>query len=145
MAEPSGSLLVWMIGIFNRWAGHYLIYGGEYLSAVLARAGDCHFRNLLKGEGIPTVFVIDVPISLLRQSDPREFARLLLAQWARNIVDDQRRPPHEDCTFDIPCDVPPRFIVGHYHPARIRDPLHQNELYISPAVSCTGCVPPSGG
>ena len=123
-------------------AGHYLIYGSEYLSAVLAQAGGCYFQNVLKIEGIPTVFVIDLPISLMRQSDLRDFARLLLSRWATNLVTGRRTAPDEDYSFDIRCDVPSTCIVGHYHPARIRDPLNRLEPYVSPATSCPACVRP---
>ena len=123
-------------------AGHYLIYGGEYLSALLGQAGGLDFQSVLKLEGIPTVFVIDLPSSLIRQSDLREFARLLLSQWAKNLV--SRRPiaPEEDFSFDVRCDIPALCIVDHHHPNRILDPLNRFEPYISPAVSCPACLRP---
>lgn len=122
-------------------AGHYLIYGSEYLSAVLVQAGGCYFQDVLKLEGIPTVFVIDSPISLMRRSDVRAFARLLLSQWGKNVVAGRKTAPPEDYSFDVRRDVPAGCIAGHYHPARIRDPLHQLEVYVCPAVSCPACVP----
>jgi hypothetical protein len=120
-------------------AGHYLIYGSEYISAVLVRAGDFWFQDVLKLEGIPTVFVVDVPVSLLRGRDTRDFARLLLARWATNIARRRTVAPPEDFTFDIPRDIPPECIAGHHHPARIRDPLHQLELYRSATTLCPAC------
>lgn len=122
-------------------AGHYLIYGSEYISAVLVQAGDCYFQDVLKLEGTPTVFVVDLPISLMRRSDVRAFAKLLLSQWGKNVVARRKTAPPEDCSFDVPCDVPSGCIAGHYHPARIRDPLHQFEVYLSPTASCPACVP----
>ena len=44
-------------------AGHYLIYGSEYLLAVLVQAGDCYFQDVLKLEVTPTVTAPQLALS----------------------------------------------------------------------------------
>jgi hypothetical protein len=116
-------------------AGHYLIYGSEYLYGILAYCGiSC--QQALTREGIPTVFVLDAPVSLFSKSDMLQFARQLLAQWARNIAHRHCSAPEVDFTFALQCDIPPACIAGHYHPPRISDPLNYSVPHLNPRRSC---------
>lgn len=121
-------------------AGHYLIYGSEYLAGVLVQAGGCPCQDVLKREGIPTIFVIDLPVALMRRPDVRQFSRFLLSRWAANVACRRKAAPIEDFTFDLTCDVPAQCITSHHHPAVVRDPLHRFELYHNPFTTCPACA-----
>jgi hypothetical protein len=138
--EKRGGLLY--LGLDDRdlldGAGHYLIYGSEYVSGILATGG-LAFQQVLTREGIPTVFVVDVPAPMFSAADLKQFANLLLARWAQNMVRRRRSAPEEDFTFELRCDIPPSCIVGHYHPRRINDPLNVFKPYRVSAHNCPRC------
>jgi hypothetical protein len=121
-------------------AGHYLIYGSEYLSGILVQAGGCRCQDVLKLEGIPTIFVIDLPVALMRRADVRQFSRFLLSHWAVNVACRRKAAPMVDFTFDLTCDVPAQCITSHHHPALVRDPLHRFEPYQNPFTTCPACA-----
>jgi hypothetical protein len=98
-------------------AGHYLIYGSEFLAGILA-FGDGSAQQVLRREGIPTVFIIDVSVGLIPASDMRQLARQLLAQWGCNVVRGHYSAPLLDFSFAFKCDIPVACIAGHYHPKK---------------------------
>ncbi len=63
-------------------AGHYLIYGSEWISVVLGAEN----RYLLLERGTPTLIHIDLPASMVSRSILEGYARDLLGEWAKQIV-----------------------------------------------------------
>ena len=110
--------------------GHYLIYGSEYLLALAGELtpmdslGDaCDLRWRLKGRGRPTVFACHLPIDRVEPGAVVELARLLVAEtfkWLRNPA---HVPLSRRFGFPIGGSLEPEYIIKHFHPAVVRDPL----------------------
>lgn len=107
-------------------AGHYLVYGSEYLCGIAAALNGfsgLDYRQVLKRYGIPTMFRIRLPICFTSASEQLELATAIAEELAINSKDDVVTPI--DFTFRLSRPLPPELILGHYHPAEIRDPLLQ--------------------
>lgn len=104
---------VWLSGTEENLldgAGHYLIYGSEFVISLFAQA--FHNFNVLKTVGVPTIFVCDIPIEDIGKR-----------MWLPSIVDAIRRG---DTNIGFPVDrVLPENIVGIEHPTEIVDPYTQ--------------------
>ena len=115
------------------YCGHYLIYGSEYLCAVGASLMRLHqrrdgwspdYREALKRVGIPTLFVVDLPLILLRRSAIREIAEALLAgvDLTQGVADGAlQEAPADRSGFWTDQVVPTAHIAGHTHPECIPD------------------------
>lgn len=105
-------------------AGHYLLYGGEYLIAIAARLPRVRdYRQRLKDFGTPTLLVCDVAFELMGSHTLLEFAGVALEYMFERLLDDDFEPERlRGAGFSIRHPLPPEQIVGHYHPTRIRDP-----------------------
>mgnify|MGYP003397864165 FL=1 len=91
-------------------AGHYLIYGSEFVISLFAEA--FHNFDVLKTVGVPTIFVCDIPIEDIGKR-----------MWLPSIVDAIRRG---DTNVGFPVyRVLPEDIVGIEHPTDIVDPYTQ--------------------
>lgn len=90
-------------------AGHYLIYGSEFVVSVFSDA--LHDFAALKTVGVPTIFACDIPIEDIGKK-----------WWMPSIVDSIRCG---DNNIGFPVDkVLPENIVGIMHPTRIKDPFN---------------------
>jgi hypothetical protein len=106
--------------------GHYLLYGSEYavgLAASLCEAGSRDYRKCLKNVGVPTMFICDVPWGLISDGTKSSLTRTFTAEVFRHIKTPSYRPTMIDFGFSIRRRLPPSQIVGHYHPAGVRDPI----------------------
>lgn len=105
--------------------GHYLLYGGEYLIALAAhlpRGRD--YRQALKAFGRPTMFVCDIPLDMMGWPTLMEFAGCALESLFENLLDADYAPDlHRGAGFCVHRALGPEYIVGHYHLAKVRDPL----------------------
>lgn len=107
-------------------SGHYLVYGGEYLYCLGMRlVGSFDAKKVLKSVGRPTMFVCDIPIKLMREYTLGEFAGSILEFLFCELVGEQSYALGSGAgsALSLTVDLPPENIVGHYHPARIYDPL----------------------
>lgn len=108
-------------------SGHYLVYGGEYLFCLGIRlVGRWETKQVLKTVGRPTMFVCDIPMSMLRDSTIRDFGGSILEFLFSELVEGMEAralSPGAGSTLSLTCDLPPEHIVGHYHPLTIYDPL----------------------
>ena len=106
-------------------SGHYLLYGGEYLIALAANLGQARdYRQALKAFGRPTMFICDVPLTLIGSDTLEEFAGGALEAMFENLLDEGYEPdPHGGAGFCIRRPLTANRIVGHYHPSGIRDPF----------------------
>lgn len=105
--------------------GHYALYGSEYVIALAAHLGGSRdYRRVLKTLGTPTVFICDVPFSALRDSTLGEFAGEAIADLFEELLPgpEYEPDPWRGAGFSIDGGLAPEHIVGHYHPARVRDP-----------------------
>lgn len=107
-------------------SGHYLVYGSEYLYCLGIRTiGDWETRQALKSIGRPTMFVCDIPMSMMRPHTLGEFAGMIIEYLFCELAD---LPCHalsagSGSALSIAQDLPGRCIVGHYHPARVHAPF----------------------
>lgn len=108
------------------YAGHYLIYGSEFLAALSSRLDsykgtDC--LSFLRTIGIPTMFVCDIPISSVPEPQLANFLVELIVRAVETPAYVAGDIPSIDFTFTFNHSIPARFIVSHYHPTRIYDRL----------------------
>lgn len=107
-------------------AGHYMLYGSEYLVAIAAQLeGPRDYRQVLKQHGKPTIFICDVPIEFLRESALLDFAGQALASVFQELLDgsDFLINRWRGAGFYITQTLLPCHIVGHYHPTIQNDPI----------------------
>jgi hypothetical protein len=115
------NLITWSGG-----AGHYLVYGGEYLYCLGMRlVGSFDAKKALKSVGRPTMFVCDIPVKLMHEHTLGEFAGSALEFLFSELIGEQSHAlsPGAGSALSLMVDLPGEHIIGHYHPARIHDPL----------------------
>ena len=117
-------------------AAHYLIYGSEWIAAVLGGG----YRHVLLKTGTPTLLEIDLPLRVSSTGIRKELANKMLAEWTRHACNRPDWHAPIDFTFGLHADIPPAWIVGHTHPAELRDPLEQRQLDRSPRTTCAYCT-----
>lgn len=125
---------------------HYLIYGSEYLLALAAdlrpedRKGEaCDFRRNLKGRGIPTVFVCNVPLHRMEPSALVELGQVLLAETFRGLIDPNHTPLSRRFGFPISGTLESEYVVTHFNPNHQLDPLEPFLHAIPYSRSCLSC------
>lgn len=116
-------------------AAHYLIYGSEWISAVLGH----HYRQVLKKSGAPTLLEIDLPLRMSRLATRREFAVKLLREWTRLVCNQSDWSAPIDFTFILRTNIPPEWIIGHSHPRELTDPLERRSVYRVANPECAHC------
>lgn len=107
---------------------HYMLYGSEFITGVaaaLTERGGQDYRQELKTVGRPTVFVCDVPLSWMPEGWLEEYAGSALEALFEAFLDPEYRHPPEGRGTGVMIQrrLPPEYIVGHYHPIRLPDPL----------------------
>jgi hypothetical protein len=93
-------------------AGHYLLYGSEWIQCVLG--SEAH--EALRRRGAPTILVVDLPLTMITSHERKQLAVALLREWTRIKVNKPHSVPELDFTFCLGEDVPGNMIVGHFHP-----------------------------
>lgn len=101
-------------------AGHYLLYGGEWFMCMLGFAG----HEALRKRGVPTMLQLDLPLSAVLTHERTQLSQVLLQEWVRIKVNRPDWVPDLDFTFCLRQDVPPEWLVGHYHPPVVVDAHH---------------------
>ena len=114
---------------------HYLIYGSEWICAVLGHG----YREPLLENGAPTLVSVDLPLSWVSNGLRKELAELLLGEWARQTLLVPKRVFVEDFTFTMSRDLPPQTVVGHRHPKKLVDPLERMRVYRPATTTCLHC------
>jgi hypothetical protein len=107
-------------------SGHYLVYGSEYLYCLGIRVlSEWEAKRALKEIGRPTMLVCDIPMHLMRPHTLQEFAGSILEFLFCELVgrESYALGPGSGSALSLTVDLPPEHIFGHYHPAKIHDPL----------------------
>lgn len=107
-------------------AGHYMLYGSEYLLGIAAHLGGSRdYRRVLKARGVPTMFICDVPLNFIGEDTLREFAGEALECIFQELLDGHKfvRDRWRGAGFSIRQPLPPECLIGHYHPVIRRDPI----------------------
>jgi len=115
------------------FAGHYMIYGSEWLIAVLP-----YHRDRLFELGTPTILEISLPLARVDSKTRIQLARYMLLEWVRQLV---RKSGIIllDFSFMFKENLPPELIVSHFHPEEIRNPLENMALYHVDISQCAIC------
>jgi len=110
--------------------GHYLHYGSEYQVCVAASLGDVKktgidYRQVFKGLGKPTVFICNVPFKYIPTKTLLELSGSIIETIFNKIQDEHFEHPSAGDAFGfyIDRDLESEYIVSHYHPSVIRDPI----------------------
>jgi len=108
-------------------SGHYLVYGGEYLYCLAIRTvGTLDARRVLKSVGRPTMFLCDIPMPRMRHETLLEFAGSILEYLFCELVEGleaRALSPGAGSALSLAEDLPGEYIVGHYHPVAVENPL----------------------
>jgi hypothetical protein len=115
---------------FFNGCGHYLIYGSEHICGLAARLQHIKgpdYRQILKRWGIPTIFRLAVPLSIVPEYFVKDLADTVRGCLAR--VRAGSLPSVEDFTITLGSDLPAHCVIDHYHPKSIPDPLLYNAPY----------------
>lgn len=118
-------------------SAHYLVYGSEWISAVLGASG----KRFLKTCGVPTLIEVDLPLSFTRPSIRSEFAKAMLQEWIRLACNGTDWIAPIDFSISLQFDLSAEYVVGHYHPSEMNDPHDRTGVYRSPHTSCAFCAP----
>jgi hypothetical protein len=117
--------------------GHYMLYGSEWITALLGFSAHATLRR----RGVPTMLELDLPFKLATGCTRREFARKLLQEWVRVLLDSPTFVPELDFTVVLRTDLPPDMVVGHYHPKALKDPFSHFTTFQTEAPFCPSCAP----
>ncbi len=117
-------------------SAHYLIYGSEWICAVLGEGG----RGPLLERGTPTVIEVDLPLNLVNEDFRAHFADSLLREWSRQITMSPSDVVQLDFAFSVHFDIPSHCVVGHHHPTELRDPLTGMCRYEPVKTTCDFCT-----
>jgi hypothetical protein len=119
-----------------KFGGHYLIQGSEWIMSLF----DGYAQRFLRATGAPTLIDLDLPFSRTLDGDRRAFAEDMLMEWTRLARNGEEWIAPIDISFLLFEDVPARCIVGHTHPATVRDPHDLERIYRSPMTTCRHCA-----
>ncbi len=133
--EPENEIF---LGLDDKWildvTGHYLIYGSEYLLALVAQLpikNTKPYRSVLRTIGKPTFIEINLPNTheYVRDSSLRQLIYEMIRNWVYNIAHSKTECGWLDFTFSIYKPLPPEHICDHYHPTKIPDPHMGKKIY----------------
>jgi hypothetical protein len=121
------------------YCAHYMLYGSEYLCGIAANIpGARDYRQHLKTFGTPTIFVCDVPLSLLDYRLLKEFAGSALESMFSHLIDStfMHGTSNRGAGLYIRHNLPPKYVVGHKTPSVLKDPLlGYRPVHITPTIS----------
>lgn len=114
-------------------AGHYLIYGSEYIMCLAANLSERlkrDYRHHLRNYGIPTIFKVKLPISIIDENDLIHLFPYLYRLWVYNKLKNKITSYGLNYSFFLKKNIPPECIITHYHPDKIRDYHNKGKIYI---------------
>lgn len=116
-------------------SGHYLLYGSEWITVLLGSSA----HDVLRKRGVPTILTVEIPLQLVHKSTRIDLARVLLQEWTRQKVNRPNWIPMRGFTFCMREDISAEFIVDHYHPKTILDPLYNGIVRQTHPIVCDVC------
>lgn len=127
-------------GYLDGSAGHYLIYGSEFLQ------GHFGYKSQLfhKEHGIGTIVICDVPINMIPPIQQMGISESLLREYVRLKSGGGQFIPPIDHSVILQRNIPTEWIVGHWHPREIVDPLQGMVKKVNTNRSCPSCNDDSG-
>ncbi|MCK9397150.1 MAG: hypothetical protein M0Q44_16365 [Methylobacter sp.] len=125
--------------VLVKYSGHYLIRGSEFIQALAIEISNSNVN--LKKIGVPTIFEVNIPISIFPNEDIKKVICPLVADWGNQLLKndlEETNADNETC-FEIKQSINPSYIVNHYHPNKIEDPNNYQRIYTSEITSCELC------
>lgn len=116
-------------------AGHYCIYGSEWILAFLGFTGHPTLRQI----GIPTVIKVAMPLSAQTRSAREQLAEKLLQEWTRLNAEQSDHVRWIDFSFMLRQNIPSGWVTDHFHPKEIPDPLYQKIIRRNHLTVCPAC------
>lgn len=116
-------------------AGHYLLYGSEWIQCVLG--WEAH--GTLRKRGTPTIIVVNLPLDIATIREKRELAEALLQEWTRIKINKPDWVPEKDFSFCLRSDIPSSAIICHIHPKEAVDPFYGNIMRSISQRKCPSC------
>lgn len=127
-------------------AGHYVLYGSEWIQNVILRSLGSGARERLKKVGQPTIMKILWPLANSSDDCRKELSRPILREWTRFFAAellDMRPVPNGvmdlDFSFRHNSDIPAGQVVGHWHPESVVDPFNEHKAIKTGSVTCDLC------
>lgn len=112
---------------------HYMLYGSEYITGIAAALSGWppDVRQVLKTTGIPTVFICDVPLSMIHQETVEEFAGMAIQAIFERLLEPDLPHPGlgQGAGFSIRQELPAPCIVGYEQPRILFDPLLHRKVF----------------
>lgn len=103
-------------------SGHYLDFGSEYLFNLAIRlVGEYEAKRAMRSVGKPTILVFDIPMDMICPATLEEFAGSVLEYLFCELVEyleAHALGPGAGSAIALQCDLPPKTLIGHYHPDR---------------------------
>lgn len=119
-------------------SGHYLIRGSEFIQALAIEIYNSSVN--LEKIGVPTIFEVNIPISIFPNEDIKKVICPLVADWGNQLLkNDPEEAIYDETCFEIKQSIDPAYIVNHYHPNKIEDPNNHQRIYTSEITSCELC------
>jgi hypothetical protein len=119
-------------------SGHYLIRGSEFIQALAIEISNSSVN--LEKIGVPTIFEVNIPISIFPNEDIKKIICPLVADWGnQRLKNDPEETTDDETCFEIKQSIDPSYIVNHYHPNKIENPHNHNRIYTSEITSCEFC------
>lgn len=121
-------------------AGHYLIYGSEWIQCVLGWSA--HW--VLRTRGAPTIIDVRLPLNTQDHQTRQELATNLLHEWTRAKAECRNAEIRDiDFSFILREPIPASWIISHHHPSYVLDPYYQRIKRVTADPSCAACQPKS--
>lgn len=117
-------------------AGHYLLYGSEWVQSALG--WEAH--EILRTSGVPTIIIVKLPLAELHHNEVFELAKSLLHEWTRLKAECTFKPMLVDFSFELRKVVPSSWVLSHYHPAEVIDPFYGNIRRETKDKFCRACI-----
>jgi len=117
-------------------AGHYLIYGSEWIQCVLGWGA----HTVLRERGVPTIVDVCLPLNTQSSQTRQELAGKLLHEWTRARVEVRNGDIRDiDFSFILREAVPSSWVLSHHHPAYVPDPYYHGTKRVTRDPTCPAC------
>ncbi|MGL4636572.1 MAG: hypothetical protein ACRCWF_11380 [Beijerinckiaceae bacterium] len=115
--------------------GHYVLYGSEWMQGLLGSA----YRSYMKENCTPTILEVGLPLSDITEYERNSLAQKLILEWVRITVNKPIFIPTMDFGFCLRRNIPSHWILSHYHPETIIDPINGSIKIINKKLQCPHC------
>jgi hypothetical protein len=104
---------------FTEYAGHYLLEGSELLQGIAAELPAYpRCQEILRQRGIPTIVECNIPLEWLTDGGLRS----LVVDVVQYLRFGETETDILDHSITLNHDLPPKYVVGHFHPRSVKDP-----------------------